>query len=88
MLRPDGRFAWNVFVFDHHLAVQNDGPPGGPAPHTFHNSVHDNRMDIVREDGARSSLWWGTKNEWLGLLHVAGFEVEAAHATGRTRPRV
>src|SRR5262249_43560949 len=30
-----------------------------------------------RDDGARSSLWWGTKNECLGLLDVAGLEVEA-----------
>lgn len=36
-------------------------------------------MDIVREGGAKSSLWWATKNEWLGLLDVAGLEVEALY---------
>ncbi len=35
----------------------------------------DNRIDITRDDGATSSLWWATKNEWLGLLDVAGLEV-------------
>jgi hypothetical protein len=41
---------------------------------------------IVRDDGARSSLWWATKNEWLGLIDVAGLEVEALYggfAAGR-----
>ena len=28
------------------------------------------------DDGATSSLWWATKNEWLGLLDVAGLELE------------
>lgn len=26
-----------------------------------------------------SSLWWATKNEWLGLLDVAGLELEALY---------
>jgi hypothetical protein len=26
---------------------------------------------IILEDGATSSLWWATKNEWLGLLDLA-----------------
>lgn len=29
------------------------------------------------DNGARSSLWWATKNEWLGLLDVVGLELEA-----------
>ena len=29
------------------------------------------------DDGATTSLWWATKNEWLGLLDVAGFDLEA-----------
>jgi hypothetical protein len=41
--------------------------------------VGDNRIDIVRDDGATSSLWWATKNEWLGLLDVAGLEPEALY---------
>jgi hypothetical protein len=39
--------------------------------------VGDNRVDITLDDGGSSSLWWATKNEWLGLLDVAGLEVEA-----------
>jgi hypothetical protein len=35
-------------------------------------AVGDNRIDITLDDGAKSSLWWATKNEWLGLLDVAG----------------
>ena len=50
-----------------------------PYPHTIRYSVGDNRVDIVRDDGARSSLWWATKNEWLGLLDVAGLELEALY---------
>lgn len=37
----------------------------------------DNRIDITLDNGATSSLWWATKNEWLGLLDVAGLELEA-----------
>jgi hypothetical protein len=39
-------------------------------------AVGGNRID-VREDGAAISLWWATKNEWVGLLDVTGLEVEA-----------
>ena len=79
-LRSDGRFAWNVFVFDHQIAVRNDGThQDRPVPHTLRYSVPENRIDIVRDDGAQSSLWWGTKNEWLGLLNVAGLDVEALY---------
>jgi hypothetical protein len=67
-------------VFDHHIAAQNDGAHRDkPVPHTLHYAVADNRVDIVRDDGARSSLWWATKNEWLGLLDVAGMQVEALY---------
>lgn len=79
-LRPNGRFAWNVFIFDHEIAVRNDGKHlDRPVPHILRYSVPDNRVDILRDDGARSSLWWGTKNEWLGLIDVAGLEVEALY---------
>lgn len=50
-----------------------------PVPHTNRYAVGDNRIDIVLDDGATSSLWWATKNEWLGLLDVAGLEVEALY---------
>ena len=79
-LRPGGRFAWNAFAFDHRFAADVDGrPQAEPVPHTVHYAVGDNRVDIVQEDGATSSLWWATKNEWLGLVDVAGLEVEALY---------
>jgi SAM-dependent methyltransferase len=79
-LQPDGRFAWNAFVFDHRIAIQLDGVHSPtPVPHTNHYAVAENRIDIIRDDGARSSLWWATKNEWLGLIDVAGLEVEALY---------
>jgi SAM-dependent methyltransferase len=79
-LLPDGRFAWNAFAFDHVLAARADGRRElEPVPHTVRYSVGDNRVDIVRDDGARSSLWWATRNEWLGLVDVAGLEVEALY---------
>ena len=79
-LRPGGRFAWNAFAFDHRLAARADGVhQQAPVPHTVRYAVGDNRVDIVRDDGARSSLWWATKNEWLGLVEVAGLEVEALY---------
>ena len=48
-------------------------------PHTVHYSVGDNRVDIVLDDGGTGSLWWATKNEWLGLLDVAGLRLEALY---------
>src|SRR5918999_5845447 len=49
-LRPNGRFAWNAFAFDHHFASASDGQhsdahAGVPRPHTNHYSVSDNRVD-------------------------------------------
>jgi SAM-dependent methyltransferase len=77
-LRLGGRFAWNVFAFDHRAAAQVDGHhQSTPVPHTVRYSVADNRIDITLDDGAKSSLWWATKNEWLGLLDVSGLELEA-----------
>jgi hypothetical protein len=81
-LRPDGRFAWNAFAFDHQIAAAADGrhadtSPGLPVPHTIHYSVSDNRVDITLDDGGTGSLWWATKNEWLGLIDVAGLRLEA-----------
>ena len=79
-LRPGGRFAWNAFAFDHAIAVRLDGQPQDePVPHTIRYAVADNRIDIELDSGGTSSLWWATKNEWLGLLDVAGFEVEALY---------
>jgi SAM-dependent methyltransferase len=79
-LRPGGRFAWNAFAFDHRIAADVDGEhQDDPVPHTVRYAVGDNRVDIVRDDGASSSLWWATRNEWLGLVDVAGLELEALY---------
>ena len=79
-LQPGGRFAWNAFAFDHTVAERLDGVHQDErVPHTIRYSVGDNRIDIIRDDGAKSSLWWATKNEWLGLVDVAGLEVETLH---------
>ncbi len=42
-------------------------------------AVGDNRIDITLDDGGHSSLWWATKNEWLGLLDVVGLDVDALY---------
>src|SRR5215210_418955 len=83
-LRPNGRFAWNAFAFDHRMASAIEGQhadtsPGLPVPHTIHYSVSDNRVDMTLDDGGTGSLWWATKNEWLGLLDVAGLQLEALY---------
>jgi len=77
-LHPAGWFAWNAFAFDHRIAARLDGQhQEDPVPHTIRYSVGDNRIDLVRDDGATSRLWWATKNEWLGLIDIAGLELEA-----------
>jgi ubiquinone/menaquinone biosynthesis C-methylase UbiE len=79
-LRPGGRFAWNAFAFSHHVAAGLDGQHRAePVGHTIRYAVGDNRIDIALDDDGTSSLWWATKNEWLGLIDVAGLEVEALH---------
>ena len=79
-LRRNGRFAWNAFAFDHRIAARLDGQhQDEPVPHTIRYAVGDSRIDITLDDGGTSSLWWATKNEWLGLLDVAGLELEALY---------
>jgi SAM-dependent methyltransferase len=79
-LRPGGTFAWNAYAFDHHVAVDYDGTHRAtPVPHRLRYDVPDNRVDIVLDDGTTSSMWWATKNEWLGLSDVAGLRVEALY---------
>jgi ubiquinone/menaquinone biosynthesis C-methylase UbiE len=79
-LRPGGRFAWNAFAFDHRIAAQLDGVhEDEPVPHTVRYAVGTNRIDIDLDSGSRSSLWWATRNEWLGLVDVAGLELEALY---------
>ena len=80
-LRPDGWFAWNAFTFDHRIAASLDGVrQEEPVPHTNRYAVGNNRIDLVLDNGATSSIWWATKNEWLGLLDVAGLELEALYS--------
>jgi len=82
-----GRFAWNAFAFDHAIAARLDGArQEEPIPHTLRYGVGDCRVDIVLESGETSSLWWATKNEWLGLIDVAGLEVEALYGWFDRRP--
>jgi SAM-dependent methyltransferase len=79
-LQPGGRFAWNAFAFDHGIAARLDGEhQDEPVPHSLRYAVGDNRIDIVLDAGGETSLWWATKNEWLGLVDVAGLEVEALY---------
>jgi ubiquinone/menaquinone biosynthesis C-methylase UbiE len=86
-LRPGGRFAWNAFAFDHRIAARLDGQhEDEPVPHTVRYAVGDNRIDISLDDGGTSSLWWATRNEWLGLVDVAGLEVEALYGGFEREP--
>ena len=86
-LRPGGRFAWNAFAFDHAVASRLDGQhQEEPVPHSLRYAVGDNRVDITLDGGGTSSLWWATKNEWLGLVDVAGLEVEALYGGFDRRP--
>jgi SAM-dependent methyltransferase len=86
-LLPGGRFAWNAFAFDHAIAARLDGlQQEEPVPHTLRYSVGESRVDIVLESGDTSSLWWATRNEWLGLVDVAGLEVEALYGWFDRRP--
>ncbi len=79
-LQPNGRFAWNAFAFNHRMAAQGDGAhQDKPVPHTIRYAIGENRVDIMLDDGETSSLWWATKNEWLGLIDVAGLEVESLY---------
>jgi ubiquinone/menaquinone biosynthesis C-methylase UbiE len=86
-LRPGGRFAWNAFAFDHRIAAQLDGVHDDePVPHTVRYAVGTNRIDIDLDSGSRSSLWWATRNEWLGLVDVAGLELEALYGGFASEP--
>jgi ubiquinone/menaquinone biosynthesis C-methylase UbiE len=86
-LRPGGRFAWNAFAFDHTIAARLDGKrQEDPVPHSLRYAVGDNRIDITLDGGGTSSLWWATKNEWLGLIDLAGLEVESLHGGFDGRP--
>jgi ubiquinone/menaquinone biosynthesis C-methylase UbiE len=86
-LQPGGRFAWNAFPCDHRVAARLDGVhQQQPVPHTVRYAVGDNRIDIHLDGGGTSSLWWATKNEWLGLIDVAGLELEALYGSFDRQP--
>jgi ubiquinone/menaquinone biosynthesis C-methylase UbiE len=86
-LKHGGRFAWNAFCFDPAIAVAVDGKhQEEPVPHTVTQVVAESRVDIELDSGDRVSLWWATKNEWLGLIDVAGLEVEALYGWFDRRP--
>ena len=57
-LQPGGRFVWNAFASDHHIAARLDGQrQQEPVPHTNHYAVGGNRIDLILESGrsARAS---------------------------------
>jgi len=87
-LRPGGRFAFNAFAFSHTIAAQLDGSTQDQngVVHTLHYVPADNRIEIERDDGETIRLWWATKEEWDGLIDVAGLEVEALYGGFRHEP--
>jgi SAM-dependent methyltransferase len=87
-LRPGGRFAFNAFVFSHALAAQLDGTTQeqNGIVHSFRYVPADNRIELRRDDGATIPLWWATREEWDGLVEVAGLEVEALYGWFDRRP--
>ena len=50
-----------------------------PVPHTSRQAPHESRVDLQLDSGPAISLWWATRNEWLGLIDVAELEVEALY---------
>jgi SAM-dependent methyltransferase len=88
-LRPGGRFAWNVFVFDIEIAASfadrlRRRPDGKTWEWTEYDPT-DSRIDVTAyvgqpgKDPRRLSLWWIARSEWEGLIDVAGLEVEALY---------
>ncbi len=80
-LRPGGRFAWNAFVFNPHIAARNDGEweEQRGIRHRIDHTPQDNRIDITLASGDCISLWWLNRSEWDALIDVSGFEVEALY---------
>jgi SAM-dependent methyltransferase len=89
-LGPRGRFAWNAFVFDPHIAASLDGhwQEEAPVRHRVDHVPAEARIDLTLEGGARIALFWSTRAEWEGLLDVAGLEVEALYGWFDRRPFV
>jgi SAM-dependent methyltransferase len=93
-LVPGGRFAWNAFVFNPHVAASSDGYAArhGDLWEHVEQAPADARIDVtafVGQPGAEPrtvSLWWATRGEWEGLIEVAGLEVEAIYGRFDRRP--
>ena len=90
-LRPGGRFAWNAFVFDHHIAARLDGTAGGPHGLALNHRYvpTDNRVDVTAattQGPTELRLWWVARSEWEGLLDVSGLETEALYGWFDRRP--
>jgi len=77
-LQPGGRFAWNAFAFNPHIAAANDGVWAEQAGirHRVDHAPAEARIDITLESGDSISLWWLNRSEWEGLIDVAGLELE------------
>lgn len=86
-LAPGGRFAWNSYVFDPHIAAMHDGFAArrGPLWEYVEHAPADNRIDLTIFDGAPGAsprtvqLWWATRSEWELLAAGAGLEIEALY---------
>ena len=87
-LQPGGRFAWNAFAFNPHIAAANGGVWADQVGirHRVDHVPADNRIDITLEAGGSTSLWWVTRSEWEGLIDVPGLEVEALYGWFDRRP--
>jgi trans-aconitate methyltransferase len=90
-LLPGGRFAWNVFCFDHAVAARLDGTRQDQhgVEHELRYTPAESRIDIISflPGGENAiSLWWATRAEWEGLIDVAGLEVEALYGWFDRRP--
>jgi SAM-dependent methyltransferase len=95
-LKPGGRFAWNVFVFDIAIAASyadrlRRRPDGKTWEWTEYDPT-DSRIDVTAyveqpgKDPRRLSLWWIARSEWEGLIDVAGLEVEALYGDFQRTP--
>jgi SAM-dependent methyltransferase len=87
-LRPGGRFAFNAFAFSHTIAARLDGTTQNQSGvlHTLRYFPADNRIEIERDDAPTIRIWWATKEEWDGLIDVAGLEVDALYGWFDKRP--
>ena len=75
----DETFATHYDRWSAHMTADVDFYVSDPVPHVIRYAAGDNRVDLILDDGGQSSLWWATKNEWLGLIDVAGLRLEALY---------